>query len=328
MMVFYSKRHALHAPRTEIWGGRPRPHPEVPERAQAILTKLAASHTVREPPEASREAVGVVHSGRYIDFLESTCRSLSASAQAFPFVFRRVGAPPRNTVARRGFYCYDTVTPLCQGTFDAAMASAACAVAGARHVARKGETAYCLCRPPGHHASAEMMAGYCYLNNSALAACEIGGRAAILDIDPHHGNGTQEVFFRSKEVLTCSLHGDPGTSYPYAWGFERECGEGRGAGFNVNVPLPRATTGKVWLAGLGKLLERVREFDPAFLIVSLGLDGLSEDRNGPFRLAPGDYSEAGRIIAADGLPTCIVQEGGYCLPALGGAAAGFLEAFG
>jgi acetoin utilization deacetylase AcuC-like enzyme len=326
MIVFHSERHARHAPRTEMWGGWSRPHPEVPERVEAILAGLAGSYRVREPTEVGQDVLNRVHSGRYLKYLESACRRLGPSAQSFPSVFPRHRAP-RNRLARRGYYCYDTYTPLCRGTFDAAASSAACALAGARHVARRGETAYCLCRPPGHHASSEMMAGYCYLNNAAVAAADAGGRVAILDIDSHHGNGTQEIFFRSKEVLTCSIHGDPGSTYPFSWGSERESGEGPGAGFNVNLPLPGSSTGRKWLASLGELVDEVRKFEPDLLIVPMGLDGLSGDRVGAFRLSTGDYSEAGRMIAGTGLPACIVQEGGYCLPGIGAATAGFLEPF-
>ena len=241
MKVFHSPKHALHAPRKEIWGGKPRPHPEVPERAEAIL-RAVADHEIHEPGDPG-DVLGRVHRAEYLAHLEQACSDLSDSSQAFPFVFSREGAPPANDVARRGFYSYDTVTPLLRGTYEAAVSSAACAVSGARE-ARKGEgIAYCLCRPPGHHASARRMAGYCYLNNAALAALEAGDRTAILDIDSHHGNGTQEVFYEAKEVLFCSLHGDPRTRFPYSWGHRTETGAGKGLGYTRMRHFPGSREG-------------------------------------------------------------------------------------
>ncbi len=170
------------------------------------------------------------------------------------------------------------------------------------------------------------MGGYCYFNNAAIAAAELAPeKVAVLDIDAHHGNGTQEIFYSDGRVLTLSIHGDPKTSYPYAWGFSDEEGEGAGKGLNVNVPLPQSCGGREWLACLEELIARIRSFDPAYLIVSLGVDGLKEDDGGAFKLELADFAKAGEMIADVGLPALIVQEGGYHLPLIGRCVSAFLE---
>ena len=193
-------------------------------------------------------------------------------------------------------------------------------------IKESSRSVYCLCRPPGHHAGKEKMGGYCYLNNAAIAATELKSeRLAILDIDSHHGNGTQQVFYSDDSVLFCSIHGDPRTRYPFAWGYEDEIGRGDGRGFNLNIPLPESSRGAKWVESVEQGLERIRTFDPAYLIVSLGVDGLSEDSNGPFKLSVKDYAMAGRLISDTDCPTCIIQEGGYYLPLIGRCTRAFLE---
>jgi acetoin utilization deacetylase AcuC-like enzyme len=325
LIVYCSDEHLGHSPTAEVWGGRGRTHPEVPERVEEILRCLR-SYSISKPGEIGREVILKVHSKRYLEFLEQTSSELVGSREAFPFVFPREGGEPVNYMARRGYYSLDTVTPILRGTYAAAIAAASCAVSGARLVAEGGGPVYCLCRPPGHHASGEMMGGYCYLNNSAIAASELGpGKRAILDIDAHHGNGTQRIYYEDPSVLTCSVHGNPRTRFPYLWGYSDERGNGPGLGYNLNRPLPGESAGKRWISAIEVLLERIRAYDPAFLVVSLGLDGVSEDRNGPFKLKEGDYALAGELISEMHLPTCIVQEGGYHLPSIGKCVRAFLE---
>ena len=326
MIVFFSDGHREHSPKIEIWGGMGRPHPEVPQRADEILRRLRPSYGVVDPDPVGTDVITRVHSRRYAAFLQRASNGLKGSREAFPFVFSREGSEPKNEVARRGFYSLDTVTPILSGTYSAALAAASCAIGGARAVRENGDPAYCLCRPPGHHASREMSGGYCYINNAALAASELGPeRRAILDIDAHHGNGTQDIFYEDPSVLTCSIHGDPRTRFPYLWGYSREKGEGPGSGFNLNRPLPGESGGKPWIRALGGILRRIEAYKPAYLIISLGVDGLSEDRNGPFRLKEGDYALAGRMISNMHLPACIVQEGGYHLESMGRCTKAFLD---
>jgi len=326
MMVLFSEEHLKHRPGNEIWGGRPRPHPEVPSRAEEIIGSLKPHFPVSKPEPLDMDLLYEVHSRRYLEHLKRTSSKLEGSSEAFPFVFSRGVDPPRNYLARRGFYSLDTVTPITAGTYQAALGAASCAVSGARMVAAGEGPAYCLCRPPGHHASREMSGGYCYINNAAVAAMVLGpGRRAILDIDAHHGNGTQDIFYEDPEVLTCSVHGDPRTRYPYVGGFASERGDGKGREFNINRPLPGETGGQGWIRAIDGLLEHIGAFKPAYLVVCLGLDGLSKDRNGPFKLKERDYALAGEMISRMDIPTCVVQEGGYYLPSIGECARLFLE---
>jgi len=325
-MVFFSEEHLEHRPRNEIWGGRPRPHPEVPSRVEEIIGGLGEDFPVSKPEPLEMDLLYEVHPRRYVEHLERTSSGLKGSSEAFPFVFSRGVDPPANYLARRGFYSLDTVTPITAGTYGAALGAVSCAVSGARLVAAGEGPAYCLCRPPGHHASREISGGYCYLNNAAVAAKYLGpGRRAILDIDAHHGNGTQDIFYEDPGVLTCSVHGDPRTRYPYIGGFASEKGEGDGRGYNLNRPLPGETGGSEWIGAIEGLLEHIEAFRPAYLVVCLGLDGLSRDRNGPLRLKEGDYALAGKLISRMCIPTCIVQEGGYHLPSIGECARLFLQ---
>ena len=329
MIVFYSPQHILHAPRKQFWGGKATPHPEVPARAQGILEALEDSYTISEPSPIPKEALSKVHSEGYLSHIERTCRALPEGREAFPFLFPRVDRAPPNRVAQRGFYAFDTVTPLGKGTYPASMAAASCAFGGARRIMEHGDSAYCLSRPPGHHAGVAAMGGYCYLNNAAVAAAELAPeKVAILDIDAHHGNGTQEIFYRDGRVLTCSIHGDPKTCYPYAWGFADEEGAGPGKGLNINVPLPDSADGTKWIPALDRLLRDIRAFDPEYLIVSLGVDGLKEDDGGAFKLKLEDFAKAGRLIADGQLPTAIIQEGGYHLDLMGRCVRTFLDGLG
>ena len=329
MIVFYSPQHLLHSPRKQFWGGKATPHPEVPARALGILGALEDSYRIAEPPPVPRDALLRAHSQAYVSYIERTCRSLPEGREAFPFLFPKVDREPPNRVAQRGFYAFDTVTPLSKGTYPASMAAASCAFAGARRIREHRDSVYCLSRPPGHHAGAATMGGYCYLNNAAVAAAELSPeKVAILDIDAHHGNGTQEIFYSDGRVLTCSIHGDPKTRYPYAWGFADEEGEGPGKGLNVNVPLPDSSDGTKWIPAIVGLLDSIRAFDPSYLIVSLGVDGLKEDDGGGFRLKLQDFSKAGSLVADANVPTAIIQEGGYHLDLMGRCVRAFLDGWG
>jgi acetoin utilization deacetylase AcuC-like enzyme len=229
----------------------------------------------------------------------------------------------------RDYYTYDFEDPIVAGTWEAAYWSAQCALTAADRVAGGERAAYALCRPPGHHATIDQYGGFCYLNHAAIAARSIGaeGRVAILDIDYHHGNGTQSIFYADPAVLYVSLHAHPALDYPYYWGFPDESGTGAGYGTNVNLPLPLGADNACYLETLDEGLTVIRRFAPAALILSLGLDALADDPIGKFALTPSGWTEIGRRIAALELPTVLIQEGGYRLESLGSHAVSFLSTF-
>jgi len=228
---------------------------------------------------------------------------------------------------RAGYYCIDTFTPLNRNAFLAARGAVDCALAGAGAIRDGHHLAYALVRPPGHHAERRVFGGFCYFNNSALAAQALSelGRVAVLDVDYHHGNGTQDIFSAREDVLTVSIHGHPRFAYPYFSGFAEEQGEGAGMGFNLNLPLPEQVDGTRYHAVLDKALGRIRRFSPVALVVALGLDPAKGDPTGTWSLLAGDFHENGRRIGALGLPTLVVQEGGYRTRTLGVNARSFFE---
>jgi acetoin utilization deacetylase AcuC-like enzyme len=229
-----------------------------------------------------------------------------------------------------GYYAFGWGTPILEGTWEAAYWSAQTAVSAAHAVQDGDSVVYAVCRPPGHHAAADLYGGFCYLNNAAIAARYLardGQWVAILDIDYHHGNGTQAIFYRDPAVLFCSLHAHPDEDYPYYWGGVDERGEGLGAGTNYNWPLPLDTDDAHYLAALQAALDTVQGFGPRFLVVSVGFDIVTGDVVGSFNVTTAGLIEIGARIAALGLPTVIVQEGGYMLERLAENATAFLSAF-
>jgi acetoin utilization deacetylase AcuC-like enzyme len=224
-------------------------------------------------------------------------------------------------------YCFDTFTPITTGTLDAALGGAAAALHAAEAVANGEQLVYVLTRPPGHHAERARCGGYSFLNNAALAADRLAklGRVAVLDLDVHHGNGTQHLFYDRQDVLVVSLHGDPATLFPYFTGTEAETGTGPGLGFNVNLPLPPATGVRKYRPALGAALEHVGGFKPAFLVVSFGADTHEKDPIGGFRLPTEEFAKMGEAVRQLALPTVVVQEGGYNVDVLGECVTGFLD---
>ncbi len=228
---------------------------------------------------------------------------------------------------RAGYYCIDTFTPINANAYRAALRAVDCALSGARRLLDGTRLAYALVRPPGHHAERASFGGFCYFNSAAVAAHELSfsGRVAVLDIDYHHGNGTQDIFYDRDDVLTISLHGHPRFAYPYFSGYEDERGTGAGAGFNVNIPLPQSVDGVEYRKALERALQRIEKFAPAFLVVSLGLDVARGDPTGSWSLTARDIGENGVLIARLGLPTLVVQEGGYRTRTLGVNARNFFQ---
>lgn len=314
---------------------------EVPQRAEVILKSVRAAGLgpVVAPADHGLAPILAVHDAGLVEFLQGAYQRsrdfLPGEAPLFPdgyFAVQGGRHKPVNWRHRAGYYAIDCDCPILAGTWKAAYWSAQTALSAARQVLAGERVAYALCRPPGHHASANQYGGYCYLNNAAIAARHLQscGRVAIVDIDYHHGNGTQEIFYSDPAVLTCSLHGDPDAEYPYFWGGRAEVGDGPGRGFNHNWPLPAGADDAMYLAALDEALAVVRAFQPDYLLVSAGFDLLAGDpaaTNGGFGVTLDGLEQIGRRLARLGLPALIVQEGGYQIDHLGEMAVRFLRAF-
>jgi acetoin utilization deacetylase AcuC-like enzyme len=268
-----------------------------------------------------------VHEREFVRFLKKACANVPPGSSVYPYVFpvRNRARPPKELPLRAGYYCIDTFTPLNANAYKAALGSVDCALTGADCLLGGNRAAYALVRPPGHHAEHEAFGGFCYFNSSAIAAHYLSahGRVALLDIDYHHGNGAQDIFWRRRDVLTISIHGHPRYTYPYFSGFDDEKGSAAGRGFNLNLPLPENIDGERYRRELERALARIRKFEPQFLVVALGLDTARGDPTGSFRLMTRDFRENGRMIGGLGLPTLVVQEGGYRTQTLGANARHF-----
>jgi acetoin utilization deacetylase AcuC-like enzyme len=341
MLVVFTESHRLHNPERELVMGREIAVFESPARAAAIAEVLRhAGHAFREPVEHGLAPVGAIHESNYLDYLESAWADWSAHGWTHPVVPDTVALPrlleapirpPATVRGRAGYYTFDTATPLVEGTYAAARAAADCALTAADFVLDGHPAAFAACRPPGHHAGANFAGGYCFLNNAAIAASWLrtrtGSRVAVLDLDFHHGNGTQQIFWNEPDVLTISLHGDPERQYPYFTGRSDERGGASADASNVNFPLPAGIDGAAYLETLNTALARVGEIDPGFLVVPLGMDTFVDDPLGDFRLGTHDYPTIAFEIGSLEIPSVIVLEGGYAVDALGANVAGFLEGF-
>ena len=337
MKVFQTERHALHDPQFFLVRGQPRPAAEQPERAHRLLAAARAQgHDIAEAPDRGLAPIAEVHTPEYLDYLQVAHRQWrelpGASAEVIPNAHpgRRPAHYPRSIVGRAGWHSSDTGAPIGAGTWEASYAAAQVAVAAADQVLGGAREAYALCRPPGHHATADTAGGFCFLNNTAIAARRLAShhpRVAVLDVDVHHGNGTQSIFYRSRQVLTVSLHADPHDFYPYFWGHAHERGEDEGEGFNLNLPLPLGSGDESWLAAGGQALERISRFAPDALVVALGLDAAESDPLQGLRITRPGFARMAGLIAALGLPTVLVQEGGYLGPELGDNLTAFLDGF-
>jgi len=277
----------------------------------------------------SEEPIRAVHDADFVSFLKAVCEKLNTDRPIYPYVFpiRRPERRPKDLPIRAGYYCIDTFTPLDRNAYRAARSAVDVALSGTDAILNGRRVAYALCRPPGHHAERRVFGGFCYFNNAAAAAHRLSaeGKVAVLDVDFHHGNGTQDIFYRRSDVLTISIHGHPNFAYPYFSGFADETGEGQGRGFNRNFPLPEDVTDDVYMATLDKALALIVRFDPAFLVVSLGFDQMKGDPTGSFPLTVKSIGQIGKRIGALDLPTLIVQEGGYSLRNLRRGASAFFR---
>jgi acetoin utilization deacetylase AcuC-like enzyme len=340
MKIVHSASHRAHAPPHELDGGRFVPARETPQRVDLILAEIDARKLgpIVGPESCGHAALAAVHTSDYLDFLASawtrwTARHGPQAPPALPSVWPR--HPVResdlsNIEAAIGARTSDAGTPIVAGTWSAVSTSADAAMTAARLVAGGERTAFALTRPPGHHAAAGGYAGYCFLNNAAIAAqsfVERGARVAILDVDVHHGDGTQSIFWERGDVLTVSLHGDPRELYPHFTGHADERGVGAGAGANVNLPLPIGSAWDVYGPALAEAARAVTAFGADVLVVALGVDTHDGDPLGGLRLTGADYLRMGEALARVRVPTLFTMEGGYRLDVLGTAVCDVLAGF-
>jgi acetoin utilization deacetylase AcuC-like enzyme len=344
VQVVYSPVHAEHDPKTETVMGLPIPANEVAERAERIRAALVADggFVISEPSEHGSAPIAAVHDAALLRFLAEAWTQMEAEgvvreavvAEGFNVRSLQEGmsvAPtePRAISGRTGYWSFDTSTPIVAGTYPAARAAVDVALTAVDLVLGGATAAYGLCRPPGHHAARSMYGGYCYFNNAAIAAEAVvhvtGERVAILDVDFHHGNGTQQIFWRRGDVLYVSIHADPDRHYPYFLGRAEETGEGPGEGANLNLPMTAGTDDERYIAALDRALEAIAATPGSVVIVSLGFDTYRDDPLGDFAVTTDGYHEMGRRVAALGRRLVIVQEGGYFRPALGDNARAWLR---
>ena len=348
MKIFCNQHHQLHRGQQEMFRGQLVDCHEVPQRLDHVIQELAKRPVgeMLQPPSHLNldDALLRVHTTDYVSFLSTAWAEWvqmnpgNANRDALPSVWPlpgkhafRMDKPPQNFAARLGQYTFDAGTPLMSGTWAAAREGAACAVAAAQALFDGERATVALTRPPGHHAGAAYMGGYCFLNNAAIAAEQLNAqgieRIAILDIDYHHGNGTQAIFDERHDVYTVSIHGDPLTEYPFFLGHADERGSNEGEGYNLNLPLPKGTGFEDWYATLNRALQVISDYAPQALIVPLGLDTYEGDPISGFKLKSENYVTVGRTLASLGLPTLLTLEGGYAVAEFGVNTVNVLEGF-
>lgn len=346
MRWFYSPKHELHDPDREIRAGSPTPGFEVARRAQIIAARLSLDDNFASGAvsDHGRDAIDRVHSPSMVDWLEAAwreCRPFSEHREVIPDVFRHAGLsapgsaprePDQRPMARLGYYSFDSMTPIVEGTYEASRSAVDVALSALDDVMGGAPVAYGLCRPPGHHASTSMIGGYCFFNNAAIVASEmarrLNGPVAIVDVDYHHGNGTQSIFYDRGDVFYLSLHGAPARAFPYYLGYADERGHGGGTGWNQNVELARGCADREYLEILTRSLESVEARNVAGLVISLGVDTYEHDPISDLALTKDAYFPMGRALATLGLPTVVVQEGGYDQVDLGVNVRSFLRGLG
>lgn len=327
MKAVVDQRQLGHDPKNFLLNGKTTQCREQPERLKVLQTgAVAAGCKISVATDHGLGPIAAIHSPEYLEFLKSIHSRWSkldnASDEVIPNIHpaSRNCSYPTSPVGQAGYHQADTACPIGSNTWDAAYWSAQTALTGAGFLIEGEPSAYALCRPPGHHAFADQAGGFCYLNNAAIAAhhlCRAGFRPAILDIDVHHGNGTQGIFYDRDDVLTVSIHCDPAELYPFFWGHASERGQGRGLGYNLNIPLPFDSDDTVFLAALETAFDRILVNGTDALVVSVGLDAHCDDPFQALKVTTDGLGKIGAAIAAINLPTLHVQEGGYLQPALG-----------
>ena len=345
MRAFYHPDQALHDPQQYMRFGRIVAPKDLPERTERLLGALAAHGILPEKPaESGLAPITAIHSPDFVAFLEGLWARWTAlperGPEAWPNTFpywsgrpeeaMRKPCRPTGIVGQLGWYLGDMSVPVGEHCWLSTLRSAETAVAGADAILSGESGVYALCRPSGHHARADRASGFCYLNNTAIAAQRLRsrfGKVAILDVDAHHGDGTQQIFYRRDDVLTVSIHADPVNYYPFYTGYADERGDGPGEGFNLNLPLPHGGGGEAMEAALAEAARAIRSFGAEALVVALGYDAHKDDPIGVLTLEAADFETIGRIVRALGLPTLTVQEGGYAIEAIGGCLEAYLAGF-
>jgi acetoin utilization deacetylase AcuC-like enzyme len=337
MIVIHCPASVRHDPTGYFRRGQTIPHPEQAERYR-ILRGAAerAGHALAEAADGGLEPLRAVHTDSYLDLLRTAwgrkdeLPGIGEEILTGHFARPQMQARPEGLLGLLGYHMADTSTPIRAGTWEAIHGSAQAAVTAADAVLEHG-AAYALCRPPGHHAYADSAGGFCFLNNTAIAAerllAKTGGPIAILDIDVHHGNGTQGIFYGRGDVLTVSVHADPANYFPFYAGYASETGEGAGEGANLNLPLAHGSGDDAWLGTIAEGLHRIAAFRPAALVVALGFDASEHDPIGALKVTTEGFRAAARAIAAAHATVLLVQEGGYLCDALPQNLVAFLEAF-
>ncbi|MCL4507564.1 MAG: histone deacetylase family protein [Chloroflexi bacterium] len=354
MLIVSSDHHLQHHPELEFFEGELKRYHDTPERASIVLAALreAGVGPIIPPQDYGLTPILALHSPDYVDYLQHAYQRWVAdggiAAGVYPdsFPVRRMSRRPAKLSALAGFYAFDLTAIIAAGTWEAAYYAAQCALTAAHRVRDGAGAAFALCRPPGHHAHADLCGGYCFLNNAAIAANWLASagsvslkedaalashpptqRIAMFDIDFHHGNGSQDLFYERSDVLFVSIHGDPDRQYPYYLGAATETGSGEGVGYTVNYPLDAGITDDRYLQVLRLAIERIARHQPEFLVVSLGVDTFAGDPFGDFQLTAAAYPRIGAEIAQLNLPTVFIMEGGYAIEQLGRNVAGVLIGF-
>lgn len=345
MKVFYSETHHRHNPPFEVFeGGVKAPMFECPERMDRVLNALHKTQwaEIVPPEEFGLDPIRAVHDEEYLHYLEHAFEDWKKeggqalgpefdSPVVIPATFplRRWQRKPASLVGRAGYFSFDLNAPIVAGTFPAALMAANCALSGAKAVANGERVAFALCRPPGHHAGRDHCGGYCYLNNASIAAKWLlaKGKVAILDIDYHGGNGTQDIFYDSAEVLTISIHADPSYQYPLFAGYADETGADAGLGYHRNFPLSPHTDDTDYLQTLDEAIRLIQQFAPGCLVVSAGMDIYIDDPLGDFDVTTDGIHQIGERLESMKLPTLVVMEGGYNNEALGENVVALLSGF-
>ncbi|MBU6449448.1 MAG: histone deacetylase family protein [Rhodospirillales bacterium] len=340
MKVYYSEDHRLHFPQAELSGGQFVTPYERPSRVEYVLQRLQerGMRDIQNPGPVDMAPIHAITAPDYLGFLETAWAEWKAAgmegeiiAASVPVRRTQLARVPRNIDGKVGYYCLAQETAITGGTWRAALSSAASAQAAFSHVAGGARSAFALCRPPGHHATADMYGGYCFLNNAAMVAQMFrdrgAARVAVLDIDFHHGNGTQDIFFERGDVFFASLHGAPEDAFPYFLGYADETGHGAGDGANANYPMLPGTGYDLWSQALDSAIARIKAWGAEALVVSLGVDAFKDDPISFFKLDSPDFIDAGRRIGRMGLPTVFCMEGGYAIEAVGINTVNVLEGF-
>lgn len=340
MKTIYSEKHILRDPKTELFGGELVPPFECPVRVEHVVKEINKRNfsKIIGPKHFSKEPLLRIHSEQYLNFLENCWIDWKtagykgeAIATTSPSKRMTRDIPPREIDGRLGYYCLASETSISKGTWEAAYLSADVALTGAELINNGSTSAFSLCRPPGHHAATDMFGGYCFVNNAAVSAQYLldngATKVAILDVDFHHGNGTQSIFYDRNDVMFCSIHGDPMDAFPYFLGGDDEMGEGDGLGYNFNYSLPPGTSYSAWSQALDSAIAEIHNYQADALIVSLGVDTFENDPISFFRLKSADFIDYGRKIGKMKLPTLFVMEGGYAVEEIGINTVNVLEGF-